>query len=373
MRGALAIVLLLLGAWWLWPQRPERLPPASQPVELAEEREAPVVEVAPVPPSPETAEREHDGERALVAAADASLPATVTVRGRVLLGNGDAASGASVHAGRHSTTTRIDGTFVLQVDGSGVDLVAWLEGQQPAVVADVAQRPEVVAGRTLDVVLPGPPLTIDGWLRLADGRPAVGWKLMLHSGGLDVGHGGLPRATAEDLAIAGRATWDERGEPNVGSMRGNGGHPNVRTIGEDGAFEVRGLRAGASYGLRAWNESTLQTVLSPPILAGTRGYVFVVPEGRWRERVRGRAIDRHGAALEGVRVRLTMRVHVDGGSESYQTGQEVRTDAAGRFEFARVPHQDLLLRFNRNGLASHYHELPAEAVADDLLIRLDRL
>ena len=109
---------------------------------------------------------------------------------------------------------------------------------------------------------------------------------------------------------------------------------------------------------------------SPAILAGTSGYRFVVPPGDWRERVYGRVIDRRGGAIADVRVRLTMRVHTSARGESYETGQEVRTGADGRFEFHRVVREDLLLRFDGRDVQSKYEELPAAAAGEDLLVVL---
>lgn len=295
------------------------------------------------------------------------VPGT-TVHGRVLLANRAPAAGAGLHAGGSSTHADAGGAFTLVVDDPNADLVAWHPGQQPVVLTEVALHPDVVAGRAIEVVLAGTPLQIDGWLRLADGTPATGWHLMLHGGTLPSGDAGLPPASAEDFAAG-------AGAPNAdrSSLMHVRDHPNVMAIGDSGAFAVHGLRLGCAYTLRAWNASTLQTVVSAPIPAGTRGYIFVVPPGSWRDRVRGRTIARDGAPVHGVRVRLSMRVHQNGDSEAYETGQEVRTDADGWFSFLRVPHEALLLRFDGDDVVSSQHELGAHAPADDLLIQLQTL
>ncbi|MFY9341013.1 MAG: hypothetical protein WAT39_00895 [Planctomycetota bacterium] len=247
------------------------------------------------------------------------------------------------------------------------DLCAWLVGYEPAVVADVAQLPDVLAGRPIDVPLRGASSTIDGWLVLADGTSAKGWRAHLHGGTTPVDDSQLPALTAEDLAAGGGDDVD----PN--SQRPVRINPNLRETGDDGAFTFGGLRRGQDYVLRAWNQQTLQTASSSPVLAGTRGYRFVVPPGSFREHVNGRAIDRNGGGVPGVLVRLTMRAHKHGARESYETGQRVQTDGEGRFRFAQVIREDLLLRFDGEQVMSAQHELRANDPGIDLLVRLSML
>ncbi|MBX3465263.1 MAG: carboxypeptidase regulatory-like domain-containing protein [Planctomycetes bacterium] len=309
----------------------------------------------PAPPPPTTA---HAARRA--------------VFGRARHDTGEPADGARIAVGRQRTHAGPDGAFRLDSTNDDDALVATLAGCEPAVVDAVARHPDVEAGRQLEVVLRRTALTIRGVLVGVDGGPCPGWNLCLHGGTTPAGHDGLPELSAEDFAAGAKAVEapvaDER---DLLSGKPRQHNPNHRIVGDDGAFVVAGLRPGRHYVLRAWNESTLQTVLSSPVAAGTQGYRFVVPPGEWRDRAYGRAIDRHGGPIAGVRVRLTMRVHDNGsGHTSYQTGQEVRTDADGRFAFQRVPREDLLLRFDGPDVESLYREFPAAEAGLDLLVPL---
>lgn len=370
MRGVLSILVLMLlscGLLW-WFGNDGSAPPALV--------GAPAVPAAPSASAAAIGaadavllrERVDDGPDSNVPSADAATDATParrtdgTVRGRVVFADGGPAAGAGVHAGGSAIHTGGDGTFTVEVQEPDADLIVWLAGQQPTVVTGVLQHPDVVAGRAIEVVLDGPPQTIDGWLRLADGTPATGWHLMLHGGTLPTGDEGVPRASAEDFA--------------AGAQRVRSGsrmrldHPNVLQIGDSGAFAVHGLRSGANYTLRAWNESTLQVALSTPIPAGSRGHVFVVPPGNWRDYVRGRTIGNDGGPMGDARVRLTLLVHRNDGFENYVAGQEVRTDANGWFRLEHVPHVDLLLRFDGDDVLPHRYELLADDPGDDLLVTL---
>jgi hypothetical protein len=295
-----------------------------------------------------------------------------TVRGRVVFASGQPAAEVTVAIATDRTETTADGAFQLECTSDDAALVATRIGHEPTVVAAVATQPEVVEGRELTVVLLGPALTITGWLVQTDGTPCAGWHLDLHGGGTYVDTEGAdvaglgaplrPMFLAEDLAAGAH-------EESLGGWT-LAKNPNDQRVGADGAFSIGGLRTGCDYVLRARNETTLQTVKSLPIRAGTQGLRFVVPEGSWRERVHGRVIDRNGGAIAGVRVRLTMRVHRNGNGETYETGQEDRTWANGQFTFTHVPHEDLLLRFDQGDIESLYHAFPATDPGNDLLITL---
>ena len=372
MRSAIVLVLLLGCAWLLWWSLGDDVPPL-EPAAAAEQQEPEPAQPATSDAATRDAEAENEREAVFVPPPEDTTPGakktsfTQTVRGRVLHADNTPAAGAGVRAGKAATTAADDGTFTLDVRSPDDDLAAWLAGQEPALVPDVAQLPEVIAGRTIDVVLPGAALTIDGWLFGPDGRPAKGWRLHLHGGAIPVDDSSLPVLSAEDLAAGASVRNDPRGRWQRGV------NPNERDIGDDGAFVFGGLRRNRDYVLRAWNQHTLQTAVSPPLRAGTRGYTFVVPQGSFREQVRGRAIDRQGGAIAGVRVRLTMRVHKSRGGESYETGQTVLTDADGRFAFVQVIREDLLLRFDGDQVVTLYHELRADEPGDDVLVRLGTL
>ena len=368
-------------AWLAWlcvaPDVPPLLP-TGQPT-ASEPATAPTTRATPTP----EAERAGNGgaaeeseSRRLAVPTNPHAPRVV--RGRVRLGTGQPAAEVTVAIGANRTKTKSDGTFQLACPSDDADLVAMRRGHEPTVVEAVASRPEVVDGRELTIELLGPAATIRGWLIDADGNPCSGvrpdsegrlrplWHVDLHGGGTECGHDGLPQLMAEDLAAGADELsiqgWTKNASPTT--------NPNDRPVGVDGSFTISGLRTGRDYVLRARNDTTLQTATSLPIRAGTQGFRFVVPEGRWRERVHGRVVDRNGGAINDVRVRLTMRVHRNGSGETYQTGQDDRTRGNGRFSFLRVPHEDLLLRFDQGDVESLYHELRADDPGEDLVILL---
>jgi len=292
------------------------------------------------------------------------------LRGRVLLETRTPANGARVRIGAGEPQMEPDGSFVVQRDqvARGDDLVATLEGYEPAVIDDLAQTPEFRSDEVLEIVLPGRALTIDGWLvEKTGGAPCEGWQLELYRG-TDCGLVSFPNMLAEDLAAGGRAQKQDPRMMPAGPERVV--NPNLQKIGKDGTFRIAGLRRGHDYVLRAWNERTLRTVLSEAIPAGATRYVFTVPNADFRERVWGRVVDRRDMPIADVRVRLTMRVHEVEGRTSYQTGGQVRSGPDGSFEFKAVPRENLLLRFDGKDVDSYYHELPADDPGVNLQIRL---
>lgn len=374
--GVVAVLAgLLVAAVWLWRQGIESpAPTVVAPQEPAAGRVVPEASSTATPAlAPESA---RDVERQVVDSASPNLdpnlrPAVAVesvVRGRVLLPSGEPAADASVRIGGRATQAAADGAFELRCQ-DGEALVAFLAGFEPVCIDDVAQQPAVRARQRLDVQLPGASLTIDGQLVTADGAPAKGWFLRLHGGTTDCADDGHPPLTAEDFAAGAMVARAQELQSN-GWPLAQRRSPNETLVGDDGRFRVAGLRRGHDYVLRAWNQTTLQTAISPPIPAGASGYRFVVPAGEWRERVFGRVIDRQGGAIAGVRVRLTMRVHRSARGESYETGQEARTTGDGSFEFRRVVRDDLLLRFDGPDVRSKYVELPAAAPGEDLLVQL---
>lgn len=303
------------------------------------------------PPATQASVRE---EAAAPEPAAAGRGDSAVVHGRVHLADGSPVPYAVVRASGNLARTDRRGEFTIVMCADGDDLAVIANPAVTpqirglAVVEDVLARSDVRAGQSLDVAMPDAALAIDGGLVLADGTPARDWQLLLTGGTTDCGSRCLPALSAGDFAAGARSTREvatSPGEPE----RNDGTNPNHCRVGDDGTFRVGGLRADHDYVLRAWNASTLQVAFSPPIRAGTSGYRFVVPPGEWRD-VYGRTIDRNGAPIAGVQVRLTLREHVSAGGEIYVTGQQVMTDADGRFRLSRVPLQDLLLRFDASGV-----------------------
>ncbi|HEX6811582.1 MAG TPA: carboxypeptidase-like regulatory domain-containing protein [Planctomycetota bacterium] len=365
--AAALLVGLLLAPWSGGEPQPTvaEEAPVAAPLEAEPVREVAEVVIREVAPESELAEPSR-----LPAAPHAErVAAAGELKGRVLFETRSPAAGASVRIGATETKAGPDGSFALPRDkvGSADDLVATLTGYEPAVIESVAQSEAFRSDRVLEVVLPGMAWSIDGFLLDMNGAPCEGWKLELHRG-TDCGQISFPNVLAEDLAAGARVqAVDPRAAPAGAAQAVN---PNMQTIGTDGAFHIGGLRRGRQYVLRAWNERTLRTVFSDPIPAGAARYVFRVGAADNRERVWGRAVDRSGAPIADVRVRLTMRVHEVPGRTSYQTGAHVRTGGDGTFEFKDVPRENLLLRFDHRDIDSYYHDLLAEDPGADLRIQL---
>jgi hypothetical protein len=332
-------------------QHPGSTQPRSEPVPVVESSATPTRRSVPQPEPPEVPDPAE------------SIPG---VTGVVLTGPSAPAPGAFVRLAQDVVRTDAAGRFAFEsADRPGdAELLVMHEGFEPTTVARVLLRPEVVRGEPLTVVLSGQALTIEGTLVSEAGAPCVGWNLCLWRGaasGIDV----FPPMLAEDVAAGANPNPQTRSW-----VRADPINPNHRRIGELGEFTIGGLRRGGDYVLRAWNEGTLQVVLSPPIPAGTRGYRFVVPVPDVRPMVHGIVQNKLGAPLARVLVRLTMRVFEGSGTTSYHSNHEVVTEADGAFAFSHVPRQDLLLRFTGDGIASLYRELPASEPGQDLVVEL---
>ena len=357
-----------IAVWLAWSPAAGSVVPAPRQALPASTFTSPGTFVADVDPAPRPAERE-----AVPSPAPAPGPSIAArphhLRGRLTLDTGSVVPDALVLLGPRETKTEADGAFTFATEGlaADVDLVAIVQGHQPAVVNAVLTTPQAQRGERIEVVLPGPALSIAGTLYDGDGSPGEGWMLEL-SDGTRTAIGAFPPLTAEDLAAgAVRGGADRQGMP------ADAASPNRQRVAAHGGFRVGGLRAGRSYLLRAWNELTLEDVRSEAIPAGTERYVFRVSSASRRELVWGHVVDRRGTPLEGVRVRLTMRVHSGDSTTSYQTGQEQTTGSDGAFEFTSVPRRDLLLRFTASHVASLYREFPADEAGVGLRVELSTL
>lgn len=358
-----------IAVWLAWSPAIGSVAPAPRQARPASTSTAPGTFMADVEPTPTPAKREAIPFPATEPAPEAPVGPSIAgrvphLRGRLTLDTGSVVPGALVLLGRRETTTQADGAFTFATEGlpADVDLVAIVPGHQPAVVDDVLSIGQAQRGERIEVVIPGPALSIAGTLLDSDHSPGAGWMLEL-SDGTPTAIDAFPPLTAEDLAAGATRASSNRTDES----------PNRQRVAADGGFRVGGLRAGRSYVLRAWNEHTLEDVRSEAIPAGTERYVFRVPSASRRELVWGHVVDRRGAPLEGVRVRLTMRVHSGDSTTSYQTGQEQTTGPEGAFEFTRVPRRDLLLRFTASHVASLYREFPADETGVGLRVELSAL
>ena len=297
--------------------------------------------------------------------------------GRVVHAFGGAAGGARVRLGPHSTKADTAGRFWLDIGDQGVDpmnggpldrdqsLIAVLEGFAPAILVDFGQEATVAAreGREILLELPGPAGWIRGHVLGADGGPAAGWRIKILDGTV-IARGAWFPLLAEDVAA------EPEGFFPLSSHEFSRGPQDRRRMGfqltdEDGAFAFGGLDTTRDYRLRAWNPQSLEIIESDPIAVGTSGVVLQASLDPPRPVVDGRVVGRDGLPIADVRCRLTMVEHRSEGSSWMTTGQQVHTDAEGRFRFVDVPHTEIFIRFNAPGAGGTSLDLePGEVYRD---------
>jgi hypothetical protein len=236
-------------------------------------------------------------------------------------------------------------------------LVAWHDGWVPVIRRDFGMLVEKALAQSppfelepVELVLTGPSLEIRGTLLDRAGAPAVGWRFSLLDGEL-VARGDYRPYSAEDVAS---------------------GTDTHQATGEDGGFAFRGLTPEKSYRVRAWNETTLEQVVSQAIPAGTLDVLLRAPDGPWRPLVDGVVVGLDGSPLADVRCRLSMNEYQVGGSTWMTTGQEVTTDSIGRFAFVDVPPTEVFLRFNDGSGSGTQVDLPPDEPCRNLRIELAR-
>jgi RNA polymerase sigma-70 factor (ECF subfamily) len=306
------------------------------------------------------------------------------LRGRVLFPDGSGAQDASVAFGPFLARCGRGGWFEMPLDeddarpsvrrgsllrvGSEIRvlrrgrsfqnddaLVAWHDGWVPVVRSDYGTLVEEALAAAqaelapVELVLTTLALEIRGILLDRTGVPAAGWRYSLLDGVL-VARGDYRPFSAEDLAS---------------------GADSHQATGVDGTFAFRGLVPEKSYRVRAWNERTLEQVVSEPIPAGTEGVVLRARQDPWRPVVDGVIVGLDGYPLADVRCRLSMNEYeVDSGAWM-TSAQDVRTDGHGRFVFVDVPHEEIFIRYNGYGSSGEL-ALPPGEPGRDLRIELVR-
>jgi len=274
------------------------------------------------------------------------------VQGRVVAEGGGPVEGASVRLGDALTTSDARGEFRLAWQRMQPDDALWATkaGFRPAILPDFGAR--VAAGGDaplwIELVLGSGAAPITGTLVAADGTPLEGWRIKLKDGTL------VSRVAPEPL-------YAEVPDAPGGARR----------TGAGGRFEFADLDPGRSYRLRAWSPETLEIAESDAIPAGTRDYVFRVPEPGFRT-VEGRVVGLDGLPLAEIRIRLTMSVHEAEGGTWMHTGQEVRTGEDGAFLFEDVPRCPLFLRFNGDDVSSKRVDLAPSDPGGGLVVELLR-
>jgi RNA polymerase sigma-70 factor (ECF subfamily) len=378
--GALLGVGLALGGALLWllerapdeREGPRSLLPVAE-ASAAEPGLGEVTLVAPIEPAESwegvrTADTPEPPTEAAPDLARAPTPTNagedepLQLRGRVLFPDRRGAEGASVAFGPFATSCGPGGWFELALDEEEIlvsvraqlfrtrgsfaredALVAWHDGWVPVVRRNFGVLVEEALGgptpgqlAPVELVLASRSLEIRGTLLDRTGAPATGWRFALLDGEL-VAKGDYRPFSAEDLAS---------------------GTETHQTTGDDGSFAFRGLAPEKSYRVRAWHERTLEQVVSPPIPAGTLDVLLRAPGERWRAVVDGVVVGLDGTPLPDVRCRLSMNEYRIEGGAWMNSGQDVRTDAAGRFAFVDVPPAETFIRFSGYGSGTELELLP---------------
>jgi len=279
---------------------------------------------------------------------DASSPHLL---GSVLLADGAPADGAQVALGPFTARADVEGRFRLDFASVAKDaaLLAVKEGFQPALVpgfgAVVAEHGN--APPPVRLVLGPLALELAGRVQRPDGTPCAGLRVDLVDG-TDWNPGTIPPQWVEGLASGGRA---------------------ATTTDADGRFTLAGL-AEREYRVQAWSAETLELVRSPPLPAGARDVVLVLPADALRE-LSGRVVTRSGRPLAGVTVAAALvYVRTARGSDTL-TGPSAVTDAEGRFALARVPREACRLELSAPGILPAQRDIgsdeedPLELVVDE--------
>lgn len=249
--------------------------------------------------------------------------ATELVRGTVLKPDGSAAAAARVALGATTTVADAHGRFELAPPAGErpARVLALLPGFLPA----SATREEFGGAwpAELTLRLGGDPLAIEGRVFGPDGVPVPHARVWLAE---PTWFGGVEGDVTTVEALVGgddRRFW-----------------AFVETDG-DGSFVLGGL-SDRTYRIQAVDAHSLLLVESEPIAAGTRGVRLEFPARAVHERVQGRVVGADGAGIPEVLVKverpaLTYEFPDGGTRDEFTVGQEVTTDAEGRFTFVDVP------------------------------------
>ncbi|MBM4060885.1 MAG: carboxypeptidase regulatory-like domain-containing protein [Planctomycetes bacterium] len=250
------------------------------------------------------------------------------IRGRVRDAAGPVAGARLLLGFDQETTSDASGEFALEFPARPSRLLATRRGWQPVVREGIGQgTPE------LDVEFTARALTIGGHVRHDDGTPAAAWRIDL-----------------------------------VDPLRGSGWKPVEAQCSDrdpvadalaitdpEGRFELAGL-ADRSYRLLAYEPSTLRSVQSEPIAAGTTGIVLAVPADLLFDELRGVVFDRAGAPVAGASLSAWF---APASVSSVLMGPSAATDAAGRFVLKNVPRRAVQLGVTADGF--EYAVGPIEA------------
>ncbi len=273
-----------------------------------------------------------------------------TIRGSVVHPDSTPAANATVRFGEDSTTTDVEGRFVLALEQEPSDplpLVAGKRGFQAAIQPDFTTTVNSSPGPLPEqrLVLGPPPLAIEGRVVDHEGRPKKGWIVQPVDPTL-IRDGHIPPECVEALAI---------GE----SVRA--------TSGEDGTFRLEGLQDRA-YRLQAHSAEELVRVESDSIASGSRNVRIVVPADARFARLEGVVVAHDGSGIAGVRVRAALIVYRTKWGYTMEHSEGVTTDPDGRFALANAPRSSSKLDVDGDLVLPASYELGAHV--DGEIVRI---
>lgn len=308
----------------------------------------------------------------LVIALDELDQRPAIVRGRVVDAERSPVAGAWVAFGIQTQRTGADGRFEIdltaaraatpmQPPGGGrsetypADVITAIRaGSLPARVA--VPSLDELAARTepfeVELVLPGPPLAIEGIVVDAEGNPVAGASI--HSPD-DVPLGEVMERVGATGGFA-RKYWIEE-------IAREGDTTQVRWTREDGRFRITGLQA-RDYTLAVQESKTLRRTVSAPIRAGTLDARIDLPVARDLVRVAGRVVSRTGKPVGGVLVKAGV-VPEPGGSASFPV--QARTNDDGRFDLGRLASVELRFQVLSPHIFVELEWMPPRGAALDAL------
>lgn len=254
------------------------------------------------------------------------------IRGRVRDALGPVAGVALQLGFEQQTTSDARGAFTFELPRRPSRLVALRRGWQPIVRERVGpDTPD------LDLVFAGEALAITGTLRHTDGAAAPGFCIDLADATRGYGYRPIERECLPEAASA----------------------ECFAVTDADGRFVVGGL-ADRAYTLLAYEPVHLVTVTSAPIAAGTRDVVLTIPADACFESLRGRVVDRRGAAVPGAVVSAWLSAaSVEGAVQ----GPHAITAPDGTFALPKVPRRGVKLGVAKEGWL--YAVQPIEAWTKD--------
>lgn len=242
------------------------------------------------------------------------------LQGRVLDAQGPVA-GAQVLLGHdQEAETDARGEFTFEIPARPSRLLVTARGYQPFVREGVGADTGAIT-----IELTARALRIEGHVRRADGSPAVGWRLDLVD------------------PVRGRQ-W----QPAESACSDTGATVEgaLATTDGEGHFVVGGL-SDRAYRLLAYDPTSLCTLQSEPIPAGTVGVVLTVPADALLDELRGQVVDRRGVPVVGAGLLCYL---APASAHGIASGPSANTDAEGRFVLENVPRGFVQLGVSGDGL-----------------------